>query len=146
MEFLLYVLLFHIWFPKRENKKNGGWKQENTGPLNPLEVTSAGRRRSLQRWGEVQQQQPTSSLLASVQPEATDSDQSTHTLYLEDRPFIIHLAPTVHAQCSRSRCTAACYGAGDVRGGAATVLTAEIDLSEPQFTVQAFPWRLQAFK
>lgn len=36
-------------------------------------------------------------------------------------------------------------GIGDGGWVAATVLRAKIDQNEPQFTIQAFPWLLQAF-
>lgn len=63
---LLNDLVFHVCPPKKEKGKNEGRKRPITGPLNPLEVTSAGGGRDLQQCREVQKQWPMTSLLASL--------------------------------------------------------------------------------
>lgn len=89
----------------------------------------------------------TNFLFAGISEIRSSKQWSEHTypIFGRQSPFLPTQAPAICVCCSRNRCTAACYGAGNVGGGAATVLTAEIDLSWPQFTVQAFSWKLKAF-
>ena len=76
----------------------------------------------------------------------TGSNQSTDLWYLEVRVIFVHpVSSRLCADCSRIMCTAACHGVGVGRWAAATVLRAETDQNELQFTVQAFPWNVQGF-
>ena len=66
----LNVLVFNVWFLKKEKEKKKkrnsvGW--ENSGPLNPLEVTSPQAPQGvLVKMGEVQKQWPPASLSAQI--------------------------------------------------------------------------------
>lgn len=56
-------------------------------------------------------------------------------------PWLLQLC----VRYSRNPYTTACYGAVAGRRVAATVQGAEMDWNSLQFTVQAFPWKLQAY-
>ena len=68
------------------------------------------------------------------------------TLYLEDRVLLAQPGfCKLSASAPGTGCTAACHGTRGVEWVAATVLRAKTDRNQLHFTVQAFPWKLQAF-